>query len=81
MFCAVCKVDLNDSTTEMEVSGKDGMVKVVNVPCAVCPSCNACVVDSLSAEVVRKAAKKSKDDTLDFDKMKGVGIMAGKISL
>lgn len=79
MFCANCKVDLNDSTTEMEASGKEGMVKVVNVPCSVCPNCNACVVDSVSAKVARKAAGKCKDDTLDFVKIAGIGIMAGKI--
>ena len=70
---------MKDSTTEMEFPGGKNMVKVVNVPCSVCPKCNARVVVSLTVGVVRKAASNCKDDTLDFDKMKGIGIIAGKL--
>lgn len=81
MFCVNCKKEMIDSTTKMEVPGKESAVEVVNVPCSVCPGCNARVVDGVTVAVVQKGAKKCKDATLDFDKLGGVGIMAGKIPL
>jgi YgiT-type zinc finger domain-containing protein len=71
---------MNDSTTKLELPGKEGTVSVENVPCSVCSQCGAQVVDSISFAVAKKGAAKSKMETLDFEKMSGIGIMAGKIS-
>ena len=81
MFCANCKKEMSDSTTKMEVPGKESTVSVVNVPCSVCPDCKAQVVDGVTAAVAHKGAKKCKDATLDFDKIGGIGIVAGKMSI
>ncbi len=79
MFCSNCKVEMTESTTVIEAPGKDITVKVLNVPCSVCPQCNACIVDTLPTGLAQKAASKSKDVFLDFDKIRGIGVLAGKI--
>lgn len=81
MFCVNCKKEMNDSTTKMEVPGKESTVEVVNVPCSVCPDCNAQVVDGVTMAIAKKVAKKSKEATLDFEKTGGLGITAGKLVL
>jgi YgiT-type zinc finger domain-containing protein len=81
MYCDVCKLEMNDSTTKMELPGKTGTVQVENVPCSVCPQCGARIVDGISFGIANKAAAKCKEDSLDFSKMSGVGLMAGKITL
>ena len=82
MICAACKVEMNNATTEMEVSVKDRMVKVVHVPAVVCPQCNKLVVEELVDKLVRKVAKHCKGETLDYPKeIKAFGIGFGKASL
>ncbi len=79
MYCANCKVEMNEAKTKMEVPGKEGTVVVTNVPCSVCPVCNATIIDSLSTSLAQKAGKKVKASTLDFEKMHGISIVAGKL--
>ncbi|MDR3051210.1 MAG: YgiT-type zinc finger protein [Oscillospiraceae bacterium] len=82
MLCDVCKVEMNDSTTEMEISVKERKVKAVNVPAMVCPKCNKLVVEELVDKLVRKAAKHCKDDTFDYPKeVKVFGFGFGKAKL
>jgi YgiT-type zinc finger domain-containing protein len=79
MYCDVCKVEMNDSTTKMELPGKAGAVQIENVPCSVCPQCGARIVDGISFGIAKKAAVKCKEDRLDFEKIGGLALMAGKI--
>jgi YgiT-type zinc finger domain-containing protein len=80
MFCDSCKVEMNDSTTMLELDGKETTVKMVHVPCSVCPKCGARVVDGVTLNLAKKAASKCKEATVDFDKMRGLGLIAGKIT-
>lgn len=79
MYCANCKKEMKDSTTKMEAPGKERTVEVVNVPSSVCPNCEAQVVDGITAGLVYKSVKKCKEATLDFEKLGGIGLMAGKL--
>ncbi|MGM0166502.1 hypothetical protein IGI39_001462 [Enterococcus sp. AZ135] len=79
MFCVNCKEEMKDSKTNMQVPGKESTIEVVNVPSSICPKCDAQVVDGITTALVHKSAKKVKKATLDFDKMSGIGLMAGKI--
>ena len=79
MLCDVCKVEMNDTTTETEVSVKGRAVKAVNVPAKVCPKCNKLVVEELVDKLVHKAAKHCKEDTFDYPKeVKLIGFGFGK---
>lgn len=80
MYCVNCKKEMKDSTTKMEAPSKESTVEVLNIPSSICPNCEAQVVDSITAALVHKSAKKCKEATLDFDKLSGIGIMAGKLS-
>ncbi len=79
MFCASCNVPMNDSTTKLKVPGKENTVEVTNIPCSVCPTCNTKVIDSVTIALVHKTGKKIRDATLDFEKIHGISIIAGKI--
>jgi len=82
MICDICKVEMNDSTTDMDVSIKERMIKVVNVPALVCPKCNRLVVEELVDKLVHKIAKHCKDETLDYPKeIKAFGFGFGKAKL
>jgi YgiT-type zinc finger domain-containing protein len=81
MYCDVCKVEMNDSTTVLELKGKENMVNVEKVPCSACPQCGARVVDGITMGIAKKSAGKCKDNSMDFEKMGGIGVMAGKITL
>lgn len=78
MVCDVCKTEMNDSTTEMEVSVKGKMIKVVNVPSVICPKCNKLMVEDIVEKVVQKCAKHCKDDTFDYNDVKLLGFGFGK---
>jgi|GEM_PF-3374088 len=80
MICDVCKTEMNDATTEMEVSIKGKMIKVINVPSLICPQCKKLVVESLVEKVAQKCAKHCKDGILDYNDVKllGFGFEKGK---
>ena len=78
MICDVCKIEMNDTTTEMEVPGKGKMVKVVNVPASICPKCNKLEVESVVEKVVQKCAIRCKEDKLDYNDVKLLGFGFGK---
>jgi len=81
MVCDVCKVEMNDTTTEMEVSVKGRKVKALNIPATVCPKCNKLVVEELAEKLVQKAAKHCKAETFDYPKevkVLGFGFGFGK---
>ena len=78
MVCDVCKTEMNDTTTEMEVSVKGKRIKAINVPSLICPKCNKLVVESLVEKVVQKCAKHCKDDTFDYADVKTIGFGFGK---
>jgi YgiT-type zinc finger domain-containing protein len=80
MLCDVCQVEMNDSTTEMEVSIKERVVKAVNVPAMTCPNCSKITVDGLVDKLVRKAAKHCKEDAFDYPtEVKVFGLGFGKV--
>lgn len=78
MVCDVCIAEMNASTTEMEVSVKEKMINVVNVPSLVCPKCKKLVGESLVEEVIQKCAKHCKEHTFDYNDVKLLGFGFGK---
>ena len=79
MVCDICKVEMNDSVTEMEFSVKKRTVKAVNVPALVCPTCNKLVVEELVEKLAHKVAKHCKEETFDYpNEVKIIGIGFGK---
>lgn len=81
MVCDVCKAEMTSTTTEIEVSVNDRMVKALHVPAMVCPQCNKLVVEELTDRLVRKFAKHCQSDTLDYPedvKVFGVGFGTAK---
>lgn len=66
MICDTCAVEMNDTTTELEVPARKRLVRAVNVPAFACPGCGQITVEPLVEKVARKAAKRCKDAEFDF---------------
>ena len=80
MNCDSCRVKMNETTTEMEISIKGRSVKAINVPAFRCSDCNEVVVEQLVEKLARTYAKGCKESSFDYAEVhpRGVGITFGK---